>query len=354
VTAPALAIPFDHEHVQLRPGARTGLPIAIALHSTVLGPALGGVRVAEYASPLDALADVLRLSWAMTLKGAVVDCGTGGGKAVVALAPGQAASLVGPHREALLLDIADEVVTLGGRYVTAPDVGVTPDDMAVVRRRTTWVGGLPAWVGGGGGTTPPTARGVLRALRAASAHVFGSDALAGRRIAIIGLGGVGSLLGAALHEAGASLVVSDINPARRPLAEQWGADWVSPEAALAADVDIVSPNALGGLLTDASIATIRAPLICGAANNQLAHPQVAAALTVRGITWIPDFVASAGGILHGAATDLFGLTADAAEARLDRIAEATTAVLAQARADGCTTLDAAMARAMQRVAAGRR
>jgi leucine dehydrogenase len=350
-TTSPLAIPFDHEEIVIRPGTRTALPIAIAIHSTTLGPALGGVRVKEYATPLDAMADALRLSWAMTLKSAVVDCGTGGGKAVVALAPGQAAALVGARRESLLLDVADLVESLGGRYVTAPDVGVTPDDMLIVRRRTRYVGGLPASVGGGGGTTPPTARGVLKAMRTAAQHVFGSDDLSTRRIAIIGLGGVGSLLGSALAELGATLTVTDVDLSRRALADAWKATWATPDEALAADVDIVSPNALGGVLTDAAVPAIRARLICGAANNQLAHPGVASALAARGITWIPDFVASAGGILHGAATDMFGMTAAAAEPRLDRIAEATEAVLTHARADGITTLEAALQRAAARVSA---
>jgi leucine dehydrogenase len=347
----SLAIPFDHEEIVIKPGARTGLPIAIAIHSTALGPSLGGVRVKEYGTPLDAITDVLRLSWAMTLKSAVVDCGTGGGKAVVALAPGQGASLVGARREALMLDVADLVETLGGRYVTAPDVGVTPDDMLIIRRRTRYVGGLPASVGGGGGTTPPTARGLLKAMRTAAQRVFGSDDLSQRHVAIIGLGGVGALLGTALAQLGTRLTVTDIVPDRRTLADRWNATWVSPDAALSADVDIVSPNALGGLLTVDAVSTVRARLICGAANNQLAHPDVADELAARGITWIPDFVASAGGILHGAATDMFGMTAEAAEPRLDRIAEATEAVLTHASRAAITTLEAAMQRAAARVGA---
>jgi leucine dehydrogenase len=350
-SAPALAIPFDHEEIVVRPGARTRLPIAVAIHSTVLGPALGGVRLKEYATPLDAMADVLRLSWAMTLKSAVVDCGTGGGKALVAVPPGGLAALVGPRREALLLDVADVVETLDGRYVTAPDVGVTPDDMLIIRRRTRHVGGLPESVGGGGGTTPPTSRGLLKAMRAAAGQVFGSEDLSSRHVAIIGLGGVGSLLGAALAEMGTRLTVTDVDPARRALADSWGATWVAPDAALGADVDIVSPNALGGSLTDDAVSAVRARLICGAANNQLAHPGVATALTARGITWVPDFVASAGGILHGAATDMFGMTAAAAEPRLDRIAEATQAVLERAATANITTLDAALERAAARVSA---
>jgi leucine dehydrogenase len=163
---------------------------------------------------------------------------------------------------------------------------------------------------------------------------------------------VGSLLGEALHALGARLTVTDVIPEKRAMAERWGARWATPEEALTADADIVSPNALGGLLTDDVVPAIRARLICGAANNQLAHPGVASALSARGITWVPDFVASAGGILHGAATDMFGLSAEAAEFRLVRIAEATRDVLAQA-SGGMTTLDAALARAATRLAGAR-
>ena len=293
---------FEHEQVIIRTGRRSGLPIIVAIHSTVLGQALGGCRIKQYADWRDGLTDVLRLSAAMSDKCAAAGLPNGGGKTVVAVPADR--PLDAGRRRAALLDVGDLVADLDGRYGIGPDVGTGPADMDTIAERTGHVFCRPAEHGGSGDSSVHTAQGVLAAIHAVATHLFGSSELAGRRFAVLGLGHVGGDLAARLAGAGAKLVVADVDPARQALAGELGAAWVSPDDAFRAEVDILVPAALGGLLTASSIAGLRCAAVCGPANNQLDEPSTADRLHERGIVWAPDFVVSAGGVIYAAAVEI--------------------------------------------------
>jgi leucine dehydrogenase len=319
---------FAHEQVVVRRGARSGLPVVVAVHSTVLGMAVGGCRIWRYADWRDGLADALRLSEAMTFKSAVAGLDAGGGKTVVALPPD---APLGPDlRRSVLLDVGDVVESLGGVYGTGPDVGTGPDDMVTIAERTRWVFCRPASAGGSGDSSPPTAEGVLAALRALCAYLPGPDGPAGRSFAVVGLGHVGEIVARSLAAAGASLVVADVDPAKEALARSLGAAWVSPASAARAEVDVLVPAALGGLLTAALVPQLRCAAIAGPANNQLAAPSVAGLLAERGVLWLPDPLVSAGGVIYGTGRELRGQPHDEAMARVRAIGDLVTAVLASA------------------------
>lgn len=325
----------------------------VAIHSTVRGPSLGGCRMWGYDDVTLAVRDVLRLSRAMTYKAACAGLPLGGGKGVIALAPGE--RLTGARRRAALLDFGDAVATLGGRYLTAEDVGIGSRDMPVIAERTAHVTGLARARGGSGDPSPFTAIGVEASIRTVCARLFGDGTLRGRSIAIVGLGHVGSRLATLCARAGAQLVVSDVDPAKRALAERLGARWTTPGRALTAAVDVVSPCALGAVFDEAVVPKLRCRAIAGAANNQLAEERVAGLLAARGILWAPDFVVNAGGIVN-IAVELRPEGYDPAVARRDcRAIGATLAkVLDAAERDGATPLAAANALAERRLATGRR
>jgi leucine dehydrogenase len=268
----------------------------VAVHSTVRGPALGGCRMWTYDDSRAAMRDALRLSRAMTYKSAVAGLPLGGGKGVIMLHPGQ--RLTPARRREVLLDFADTVDALRGRYITAEDVGISARDMTVIAEGTKHVTGLSRRQGGSGDPSPYTALGVETAIRASVERVFGSPALKGRSVSVVGLGHVGGRLAARLARAGAELVVADVDPAKRELADKLGARWVTPEKGLLAEVDVLAPCALGGVLDHETVPRLRAPVVAGAANNQLADDAVADVLHARGILWAPDFVANAGGIIN--------------------------------------------------------
>jgi leucine dehydrogenase len=331
--------PLDHEDVVVHRGRRSGLYMFVAVHSTTRGPSLGGCRMWGYADARHALRDALRLSRAMTYKSAVADLPLGGGKGVIMTSPG-----VTPHaklRTAALLDFADTVESLSGRYITAEDVGTSSRDMRVIAQRTRSVVGLSRRLGGSGDPSPFTALGVESAIRACCERVFGSSSLRGRSVAVVGLGHVGSKIAKRCARAGARLVVSDIDPVKRRLAEELGARWVSPKRALEAEVDVLAPCALGGVLDDETVLRLRCPIVAGAANNQLAAESVAEVLSARGILWAPDFVANAGGIIN-IAEELDVYDARAAHRRVRRIGEIITEIFDRAEAAGSTPLAAAM------------
>src|SRR5919199_5197644 len=250
-----------------------------------------------YADPWDAAMDAVRLSRAMTFKAAVADLPLGGGKGVVML-PAGSAPPTGDERRAVLLDFGETVDALGGRYIPAEDVGTSEPDMRVIAEATPHVSGLAEERGGSGDPSPWTALGVESAIRVACERVFGSDDLEGRTIAVLGLGHVGAPLAELLAGAGARLLVADIDERRRAIADRLGAEWTDPDTALTADVDVVAPCALGGLLDEVSVPALRCRAVAGAANNQLAHDGIATLLAGRGILWVPDFVANAGGIIN--------------------------------------------------------
>jgi len=287
---------LDHEELYVRRGPRSGLFTIVAVHSTVRGPSLGGCRMWTYEDNRAAIRDALRLAEGMTYKSAVAGLHLGGGKGVIVLRPGEPLDV--RRRRDVLLDFGETVERLGGTYITAEDVGTSTKDMTVISRRTAHVSGLSRRAGGSGDPSPYTAQGVLHALEATAERAFGSPALKGRSVAVVGLGHVGLRLAKLLARAGARLVVADIDRAKRAEAHALGARWMTPGKAMTAAVDLLAPCALGGVLDHESVQALQAPAVAGAANNQLASADVAALLRERGVLWAPDFVANAGGIIN--------------------------------------------------------
>jgi leucine dehydrogenase len=285
---------FDgHELVVFGHNAATGLNAIIALHSTALGPAAGGCRIWPYASTTEAAADVLRLSRGMSYKNAMAGLALGGGKAVII---GDSRKVKTPE---LLLSFGRMVDSLGGRYITAEDVGTTTADMEQVARATRYVSGLGAAPGRAGGDPgPKTALGVFLGIKAAVQFRLGHSDLQGVTVAVQGLGGVGYHLCRLLAAEGAQLSVADVRPqAVGRAVEEFRARVVTVEEILTLDVDVLAPCALGAVLNAHSISRLRARIIAGAANNQLAHGHDGAALQAAGILYAPDYVINAGGII---------------------------------------------------------
>ena len=343
---------FAHERVEVITGRRSGLFIAVALHSSVLGSALGGARLWTYPHWSDALGDALRLSAAMTLKNAAAGLDAGGGKSVLALPPGT--TLDADRRRAAFLDLGDAVESLHGLYRTAEDVGSTTDDMLVVSERTEHVVGLPDAVGGSGEPAGPTSLGVYESLRATLERVTGTADVQGRRITVSGLGQVGSRLAVRLSAEGARLTVTDVNPAKRDLATELGADWIAPGEEHLVPADVFVPAGIGGLLTDEVIDALEAKAVCGPANNPLADHSGAARLARRGILYAPDFVVNAGGVIY---LDLeakrLGTRTEIME-RVAQIGDTVRRIFDEAESRGVTPLEAAEGLAAERLAAGGR
>jgi glutamate dehydrogenase/leucine dehydrogenase len=331
---------LDHEQVMIRTGPRSGLPVIVAVHSTALGQAVGGCRLWHYTDWQDGLTDALRLSAGMTSKCAVAGLANGGGKTVVAVPEG--VEIDAALRRNVLYDVADVVNSLGGLYATGPDVGTTPADMAVIGEHTTHVFCKPAQQGGSGDSSPHTAIGTLAALRAVCRWIHGTSNLAGRRLAVVGLGSVGEKLARLLAAEGAELLVSDIDPGKRALAEELGATWSRPEQAVAAEVDILVPAALGGILTERSVSNLRCRAVAGPANNQLATPDVADLLHRRDIIWVPDYVVGAGGVIYALTTEHHRGTADDALMRVQAIEGTVGDLLHTAERLGTTPVQAAL------------
>ncbi|MEV4542098.1 Glu/Leu/Phe/Val dehydrogenase dimerization domain-containing protein [Micromonospora echinaurantiaca] len=339
-----------HEHVVVRRGARSGLPIVVAVHSTALGQAIGGCRLAHYPHWRDGLDDALRLSAAMSDKCALAGLPNGGGKTVVALPLGM--TLDGAARRAALHDVGDVIAGLTGTYATGPDVGTGPDDMVTIAERTPYAFCRPVGAGGSGDSSEHTAVGVLAALHALCAERFGSSDLSTRSFAVLGLGRVGGHVLRMLADARATLVASDVDDSRRTLASAAGAAWASPRDCLTADVDVLVPAALGGLLTPHTVPKLRCAAIAGPANNQLDTPATADLLHQHGILWAPDIIVSAGGIIHATAVELHDETSAQATVRVHGIADTLTDILRTARATGSTPADAARSHARQRIRSG--
>ena len=286
---------FDaHEELQFVTDDKCGLRAIIAVHSTHLGPAAGGARFWHYAKPEDALTDALRLSRGMSYKNAMAGLPLGGGKSVILADEGRTKT---PD---MLHAFGKAVEHLGGRYVTAEDVGMSVADMIEVARNTKYVAGLPAEgkdVGGDPG--PHTSLGTFLGIKAAVKHALGKDSVAGLHIAIQGAGSVAT--GVALHAAaeGAKLSIADVDPAKaQKLADAAGGTVVSPDDILAIAADVLSPNALGAVFNAQTIPALNVPIIAGGANNQLATPEDGARLQARGILYAPDFVINGGGIIN--------------------------------------------------------
>jgi leucine dehydrogenase len=323
----------------VRRGRRSGLFTMVAVHSTARGPALGGCRMWTYDDTRLAVRDVLRLSRGMTFKSAVAGLPLGGGKGVIMLRPDEAV-LTPERREAVLKDFGDTVEMAAGSYITAEDVGTSERDMDVIATRTKHVTGLAS---GSGDPSPWTALGCEVAIRVTCERAFGTADLTGRRIAVIGLGSVGGRLAEMLHAGGAELVVADVDQSKRALAERLGATWTDPTSAMTAEVDLLAPCALGGVLNDETLPALNCKAIAGAANNQLASDDLDQALAARGILWAPDFVCNAGGIIN-IAVELApgGYSAETADTNVRAVGDTLRQIFDTAAAGNTTPLRAAL------------
>jgi len=332
----------DHEQLVLFRDRETGMKAIVAIHDTRRGPSLGGLRAVPYRSEAEALRDALLLSRSMTRKFAALDLPYGGAKAVV-LDEGS------KGREAAMEALGRMVETLNGRYGTGPDAGTTPEDMALVRRTTSHVFGLPRKLGGPGGSGPATAAGVVGCLRACLRETLGSDTLRSRTLAVQGLGSVGLALARILVERGAHVVAADrsADAAARACRELPGLEIVAADEILGLEVDAVSPCALGGVLTTETVAGLRCKVVAGGANNQLQEERLARELHDRGILWAPDFVAGTGAALLLPSPEDAPPSLEDIETHLDR---SMTSILDRARQAGSTPLAAALSLTDERLA----
>jgi leucine dehydrogenase len=325
----------------------TGLRAIVALHSTVLGPGLGGTRFYPYESEHDALVDVLRLARGMTYKHAVCGNDLGGGKAVIVGDPHVLRS------DALVLAYARFIDSIGGRYLTAEDVGTTQPDMDLIRSVTPYVTGVSESLGGSGDPSPATAWGVLCALRAVAERVWGDRSLSGRHVAISGVGKVGGALADHLAEEGARLTVADVDGGTvHAVAARTGAAVVAPDKVHAVECDVLSPCALGAVLSADTIPDLRCAAVCGCANNQLEEDADGERVAAAGILYAPDYVVNAGGVIN-IAEEPKGYDHDRAWARVATIEDTLRRVFALADERGITPAEAADRLAEDRIAAVR-
>jgi leucine dehydrogenase len=334
----------------VRRGRRSGLFTLVAVHSTVRGPALGGCRIWHYEDARQAVRDALRLSRAMTFKSAVAGLPLGGGKGVI-MATDPASPTRRGLRADVLRDFGETIESLGGAYITAEDVGTSARDMEVIASTTSHVAGLSRKRGGSGDPSPWTALGVETAIRVSCECVFGSPSLEGRTLALAGLGHVGSRVAEVCAKGGARLLVTDVDRSKRELARELGAQWIEPDAVLQTSADVFVPCALGGILDHDNVARLGAPIVVGAANNQLASDDVAELLAERGILWAPDFVVNAGGIIN-ISVELEPQGYDPGRARklVRGIGDTLRQVYDGAQSTRVTPLQAAMALARARLA----
>ncbi|MHC6627510.1 Leu/Phe/Val dehydrogenase [Streptomyces globosus] len=339
-----------HEQVVLCQDRATGLKAVIAIHSTALGPALGGTRFHAYASDEEAVLDALNLSRGMSYKNAMAGLGLGGGKAVIIGDPDVIKT------EELLLAYGRFVESLGGRYVTACDVGTYVADMDVVARETRWATGRSPENGGAGDSSVLTAFGVFQGMRASAQHLWGDPTLRGRKVGVAGVGKVGHYLVEHLLEDGAEVVITDVreDSVRRILEKHPQVVAVADTDALirTEGLDIYAPCALGGALNDDTVRALTATIVCGAANNQLAHPGIEKDLADRGILYAPDYVVNAGGVIQ-VADELHGFDFDRCKAKATKIFDTTLEIFARAKSDGIPPAAAADRIAEQRMADAR-
>jgi leucine dehydrogenase len=329
---------FDgHEKVLFGCDAESGLKAIVAIHNSSRGPALGGCRFWSYADEGEAVTDVLRLARGMTYKSALADLPFGGGKSVIIGDPKQLKS------EALLRAMGRLVDSLGGAYVVAEDVGISVEDVEIIAQETAHVAGTRA--AGAGDPSPATAYGTFVGLKAAVAHKFGRKDLSGLRVAVQGLGHVGFALCHLLHEAGAKLVVADIDAERtRHAVEAFGASAADPAGIVAAEVEVYAPCALGAVINDRSLAQLKARIVAGSANNQLAEPRHGDALRERGVLYAPDYVINAGGIInisHESGRGQGAYDRPRAFAHVARIGETLAEIFRHAEQHGIATSNAA-------------
>ncbi|MEY4594112.1 MAG: leucine dehydrogenase [Bacteroidota bacterium] len=338
-----------HEQVVFCFDKATGLKAIIAIHDTTLGPALGGTRMWNYTSEAEAINDVLRLSRGMTYKAAISGLKLGGGKAVII---GDSKTQKTPQ---LFRKYGEFVESLGGRYITAEDVGTSTSDMVSVREATKHVTGLPESLGGGGDPSPVTAFGVFMGMKASALEFWGNDSVKGKRVMVQGVGHVGQNLVRMLAEEGASVMVSDINKdSVEAMVKQFGAVAIAPEKVYDQEMDIYAPCALGATLNSENISRLNCSIVAGAANNQLAEEVLhGEQLKEKGILWAPDFLINAGGLIN-VYSELNGYNRDQAMDQARKIYDTTLEIIRKAKKDGITTIAAAKMIAEERIVAARK
>lgn len=337
---------FTHEQVVFGHDPKTGLRAIVAIHSTALGPSLGGCRMRPYANADEMLADALRLSEAMSYKNALAGLAHGGGKAVIW---GDPATDKTPE---LFHAMGDFIATLGGRYITAGDVGTTVADLDLIYETNPWTTGRSPEKGGSGDTGILTAYGMQQAMRAVAQHLWGDDSLQGKVVGISGAGKVGRRLAKHLvDEEGARVIITDPSTAAIESIDVPVTVVDSTEKLIGLEMDIYSPNALGHALTPDVAATLRATAICGAANNQLASPEVGQALAERGILYAPDYLVNCGGVVQ-AAEEIDGFNMEKARARVAAVYGTTLRVLQRAVQEGIRPEEAAAREAEDLIGAG--
>jgi leucine dehydrogenase len=337
---------WDGETAVVCRDRETGSWIFVCIHSTRLGPAGGGTRMKVYETPADGLADAMRLSGAMTRKLAVAGMPFGGGKAVISVPE----IPDGDRRRRLFLRYGELVESLGGVYRTSSDMNTGETDMDVIGERTSYVFGKSVQAGGSGNPASPTALGVFHGIRASLAHVFGSDELDGRVVLVQGAGGVGSALAARLADAGATVLVADVDPDRAAaVAAAVGGAMVPADEVYETECDVFAPCAVGGTVSAETVPRLRCRIVAGSANNQLATAEAADLLRERGILYAPDFVINAGGAIAIVGLEQLGWSASELDAALARIGETLREVYERADARGISTEDAAGVLAQDRL-----
>lgn len=337
---------LGHEHVLFCHDQATGLKAIIAVHNTTLGPSLGGTRMWNYATEAEALTDVLRLSRGMTYKSSLAGLNLGGGKAVI----------IGDSRtqktEAMFRRFGKFVNSLGGKYITAEDVGITTREIEWVKMETNHVAGLPEYRGGSGDPSPVTAYGVYMGMKAAAKAQFGSDSLTGRKVAVQGAGNVGRHLIDHLMKEGAKVTITDIfDDNIRKVTDKHSVAVVDADAIYDVDMDIYAPCALGATVNDQTLERLKCSIICGAANNQLKNEAVhGEVVRERGILYAPDYLVNAGGIIN-CYWEVIGYNRDAALSQAEAIYGTTEKVLQESASKGRPTYQIANELAEARIAA---
>ncbi len=322
-----------YERVLLGSDETAGYEGIIAIHSTALGPAVGGTRYWSYKTEDDAVTDALRLARGMTYKNALAGLPFGGGKSII-MRDGKAVD-----REQLFRTHGRMVNSLSGKYITAEDVGTSPADMEFILKETEYVGGLQ---GRSGDPSPHTARGVFRAMQAAAKHKWGGDDMAGKAVAIQGCGHVGYFLAGELVRVGAKLIVTDVDPAKvKRVVDDHGAVAVAPNEIYSVAADVFAPCALGGVLNDQTIPQLNATLIVGAANNQLLAARHGDLLQDRGVLYAPDYAANAGGVINGCCREMLGWDVPRTLAKTDAIYDTLLKIFALAEQEKIPTYLAA-------------
>lgn len=334
-----------HEQIVFCNDPATGLRAIIAIHNTVLGPALGGTRMWSYKSEAEAVNDVLRLSRGMTYKAAISGLNLGGGKAVI----------IGDSRkdksEALFRKFGRFVNNLNGKYITAEDVGTSTKDMEYIAMETKHVTGLPEAMGGGGDPSPVTAYGVYMGMKASAQFAWGNDNLSGKRVVVQGVGHVGENLVKNLRKENAKVYITDINEEQlKKVSIEYGAEVISPDAVYDMDMDIYAPCALGATLNTENINKLKCQVIAGAANNQLADETVHGPMLMeKGIIYAPDFLINAGGLIN-VYSELISYNRQRAMTQTEHIYAVTLEILKKARVEGIYTQYAAIKMAEKRIA----